>query len=193
MVTRVRSLALAILVLACAPAWAWQFLKGPARSNVTLLGGKSMTGVHGQASVEAIGFEWGRGITKHNDLMFGVMPFSIQQPKSWFGSQFGEGEEQVRAIHWSIVLRHNWGGDATRSRPYAELGSGPMWAQKRVPAATSHFNFNSHGEVGMTFASRRGIAPFAGFRFQHISNGGYAPRNSGLNISTLVFGLRSVR
>jgi hypothetical protein len=51
--------------------------------------------------------------------------------------------------------------------------------------ASAGFVYNVGGRVPV----------FAGYRFLHISNGGYAPRNPGLNVSAAVFGvqLRSAR
>jgi len=59
-----------------------------------------------------------------------------------------------------------------------------------VPASTSRFNFMSQAGAGFVFNAAGRMPVFAGYRFVHISNGGYAPRNPGLNVSTVVVGLQ---
>ncbi|HVS32035.1 MAG TPA: acyloxyacyl hydrolase, partial [Thermoanaerobaculia bacterium] len=73
---------------------------------------------------------------------------------------------------------------------YVELLVGPMWAEKQVPASTSRFNFITQPGFGLTFARRGRVAPTLGYRFSHVSNGGYSPRNPGINVNSIVLGLR---
>jgi hypothetical protein len=65
-----------------------------------------------------------------------------------------------------------------------------MIAEKRVPAATSRFNFITQGGAGVVFNARGRFPLFAGYRVMHISNGGYAPRNPGLNAAAAVLGVQ---
>ena len=65
-----------------------------------------------------------------------------------------------------------------------------MVAEKRVPAATSRFNFASAAGVGFVFNAGGHYPIVAGYRLTHISNGGYAPRNPGLNVSSILIGVR---
>lgn len=161
------------------------------RVAVNAAGGKSVTTWHGQATVEALNVEFARRLSKHYDMAFVVSPMYIRQPRSWFGDQYGDGEEEVRAIGGSILFRRTWRETSDRASFYAEAGTGPMWAERRVPAATSRFNFHSQFGAGVVLfpQSRAGI--IVGYRFGHISNGGYAPRNPGLNVSSLVIGIRT--
>lgn len=182
-----RSIAI-FLVLAFAPAFA--FAQTFDFANIYATGGKSMTNWHGQAALQTINFELGRSISKRTDIAFVFAPTSIDQPISWFGGDFGDGNERVHAISGSILMRRQFRVDSDRAVPYVEISSGPMWANKRVPAATSHFNFISQGGAGVVLMPQSRFPVILGFRFAHISNGGYAPRNPGLNISSLVIGTR---
>ena len=64
--------------------------------------------------------------------------------------------------------------------------SGPIYASKRVPESTSHFNFHSQGGAGVI--TPRGW--MLGVRAGHISNAGYAERNPGINFTEVLFGYR---
>lgn len=191
--TTSRILATLLALSLTAPLLAVDLPAGPSRSGFTIIGGRSMQNWHGQASLEAIKFEYGRGISNRTDLLFAFAPMSIQQPKSWFGNLYHDGNERVAALHASLILRRNFRVDSQSLRPYVEIGSGPMWATRRVPASTSRFNFDSHIGTGAVFGAHNGFAPFAGVAFQHVSNGGYAPRNPGLNFTSVVFGFRMLR
>ena len=151
------------------------------------VGGKSLQNWHGQADVGGFAFELEKPLTKRTEVGFVVAPYYVNQPVSWFG---GEPEESIHAIHGALTLRHHFRMNSRRVHPYVEIGSGPMWAERRVPAATSRFNFISQGTVGFTLMPERPVAWIAGYRFMHISNGGYAPRNPGLNINSIVVGAR---
>ena len=117
-----------------------------------------------------------------------------------FGDQYGDGNESVQALSASLLVRHTW-RPSSRIRPYVEAASGPIVAEKRVPAATSRFNFEdgrrgfvpgllSGRNSSRVFNAAGRVPLFAGYRFLHISNGGYAPRNPGLNVSAAVFGVQ---
>src|SRR5688572_6147624 len=110
---------------------------------------------------------------------------SIEQPRSWFGNAFGEGDEKVQAIGSALLARRNFFTDSARANLFVEISSGPMWSEKRVPASTSHFNFLSSAGVGVVLQPQQRYPVVIGFRFGHISNGGYSDRNPGLNISSL--------
>lgn len=156
------------------------------RVFITAAGGKSITTWHGQATIESLNVELAHALSPRLDLSFVISPTMVRQPRSWFGDQFGDGDENVRAIAGSALLRRTW-----REKYYVEVATGPMWAEKRVPAATSRFNFHSQIGTGVVFNPRGRTSVILGYRFGHISNGGYAPRNPGLNISSVVIGVRT--
>jgi hypothetical protein len=113
-----------------------------------------------------------------------VAPHVFFQPRSWFGYQYGDGNEKVLAISGSLLFRRRFG------QFYVEASTGPMWAEKAVPAATSRFNFITQPGFGVILRPRSRMPVIAGYRFAHISNGGYARRNPGLGISELLLGIR---
>ena len=161
------------------------------RISLTVSSGRSMANWHGRADVDSLNLELTHPLSPRWDLGFVVATSAITQPKSWFGDQYGDGEEDVRALGGSLLVRRTWREKSAAASWYAELASGPMWAERRVPAATSRFNFHSQGGVGVVLRPQSRAGIIVGFRFGHISNGGYAPRNPGLNVSSLVVGIRT--
>lgn len=184
----VRVAALSLLV--ALPVAAAPLFGPPERLNVFLSGGRSIPNWHGQASFEAVNFELTRDWSPHTEVGYVIAPSVIQQPRSWFGNKYGDPDETARALSGSLLIRHHFMRESTRIQPYLELSSGPMWATRRVPAATSHFNFISQAGFGAVLAPTRSMSFVIGYRLAHVSNGGYASRNPGLNIHTLVLGTR---
>lgn len=161
--------------------------------RIYAVGGKTVATWHGQADLRAFAVELEKPLTKRTELGFVVAPTQWDQPKSWFGDQYGDGNESVKALSASLVLRHHVPIGLHSIRPYGEVAIGPMYAERRVPAATSRFNFITQFGAGVTLMPERALSVIAGYRFQHISNGGYAPRNPGLNVHSVTLGVRVVR
>lgn len=114
---------------------------------------------------------------------------AVRQARSWFGYQFGEPDDRVTAVSSFFFARRAWLAESSVARPYAELGIGPMWSNRRVPAATSRLNFESR--IGFGSIIRPGREPiYFGYRFEHISNAGIVSRNPGVNLHSLVLGRR---
>ena len=156
------------------------------RVSVHAAGGKSLKTWHGQATIESLNVELARELRPRTELALVFAPMHITQPRSWFGDQFGDGDEDVRALSAALLLRRTFFNELA----YVEGGTGPMWAERRVPAATSRFNFHTQLGAGVVLRPQSRVSIIAGYRFGHISNGGYAPRNPGLNVSSLVLGTR---
>ena len=176
---------LATLVLALFP------LTATAQTiSVYGMAGQSPETWHGQAELRSINIELTHALSPRTDLAFVLSPTQFDQPRSWFGDDYGDGHEHVRAIAGSLLLRRWFNRDSSRLHVYGEAGTGPMYAEKAVPASTSRFNFISHAGVGVVLMPRSRYPVVAGYRFQHVSNGGYAPRNPGLNFSSLILGVR---
>lgn len=165
-------------LLFAAPLPAQQF-------SVYATGGKSMTSYHGQDDVQSLNLEWSRRPWKHTEAGVAVASEFLWQPTMWFGAH--AAKEKVRGLAASLVVRHSW---QAHPHLYAEVSSGPMWSEKEVPAATSRFNFLSQGGVGVMIGSGQMTPLMLGIRFGHISNGGTAHPNPGLNFTALVVGLR---
>jgi hypothetical protein len=179
------AVAIAVLLSLSASAQTFQ------RISVTATGGKSMTNWHGQASLQTVNVEFAHTLSPRYEVSFVMAPTVIDQPRSWFGNAYGDGNEKVRAISGSLLGRRTWKESSDRASYYVELSSGPMWAEKRVPAGTSRFNFHSQAGAGVIFGPQSRTSVIIGYRFGHISNGGYAPRNPGLNVSSVVVGVRT--
>lgn len=156
------------------------------------MGGKSMTNWHGQADVQAMHIEFAHAFSPRTTVAVVVSPMNVYQPRSWFGDLYGDGSESVPALATAALLRRTFRVDA-RMPWYLESSFGPMWAQKRVPAATSHFNFISTAGVGFVLNARGRNPVTLGYRFMHISNAGIEPRNPGLNVSAIVVGVQLKR
>jgi hypothetical protein len=158
--------------------------------SVSLLDGRSSENWHGQAHVQALNIELTHARTPRTSISVVLSPTLFDQPRSWFGDQYGDGEETVRAISASLLLRRTW-GDSAGARLYAEAGAGPLFSEKPVPASTSRFNVVSQLGVGVVLMPHSRYPVTAGYRFMHLSNGGYSPRNPGLNFSAIVVGVRT--
>jgi hypothetical protein len=174
-----------------------------AASEVTIaLGaGESLRSWHGQASFRSIEF----GLLGKSRFVSHYIPKAevglsiayndIRQPRSWFGYEYGDPDDKVRGENAYFFVRRGW-REAARIRPYVELGTGPMWSNRRVPAATSRLNFNSQLGIGARFFDDSHPV-FLVYRFSHISNlafgdqnPGHAKRNPGWNVNTILLGTR---
>ena len=180
-----RKLAIVLAALLAIPASAQAF------DDVRLyaLGGKSTTTRHGQADLQALNLELGHALSSRTTVGVALAPMNLWQPRSWFGDQVDDGNESVRAMSVSLLLRHRW-RERHSIQPYIEVSTGPMYAEKRVPASTSRFNFVSQGGAGVVFNAGGRFPFFAGYRVMHVSNGGYAPRNPGLNFGAALVGVQ---
>jgi lipid A 3-O-deacylase len=158
--------------------------------SVYVTGAKSTTNWHGQADLEAIHLELARVLSPHFEIGFVGAAMNVWQPRSWFGDAFHDGNETAHAVSGSLLLRRRFRIDDARAETYIEGSSGPMWADRRVPAATSRFNFISQLGAGLVLRPHSSLPIILGYRFMHISNGGYAPRNPGLNMSSILIGAR---
>ncbi len=152
--------------------------------------GQSPETWHGQADLQAINFELAHAISPRTDVAIVLSPTSFDQPRSWFGEQYDDGNERVRALAASLLLRRTFNRDSSRVQFYGEVSTGPMYADRAVPASTSRFNFVTHAGAGVVLLPQSRFPVIAGYRFQHVSNGGYAPRNPGLNFSSVILGVR---
>jgi lipid A 3-O-deacylase PagL len=154
----------------------------PKTVTVSTSAGQSQSSWHGQASFRSIQFEVsGRArIFRTFDTGAAITYSDIRQPRSWFGHRYGDPDDKVRGEALYVFLRRD------RGRAFADLGTGPMWSNRRVPAACSRLNFESKLGFGVTLAERLRL----GYRFSHISNGGLTHRNPGWNVHTIFVGVK---
>jgi hypothetical protein len=129
----------------------------------------------------------------HTDAGVSLTYSDIRQPRSWFGHTYGDPNDSVRGENAFFFLRRRFFQDSMRLQPYIDVGTGPMWSNRRVPAATSRFNMNSELDLGVLFAPQSRHAIEFGYKFSHISNGGDVHRNPGWNLHSLFIGTRIFR
>ena len=157
--------------------------------RVYATGGTSSSGEHGQADYHALHLELGHALSPRTTAALVVSPTNVWQPRSWFGDQYGDGNESVQALAASVLIRRTFRIESP-VQWYLDASTGPMFSEKRVPASTSRFNFVTQGGAGVVFNASGRVPILAGYRFSHVSNGGYSPRNPGLNVSSIVVGVR---
>src|SRR5205085_7046724 len=154
--------------------------------NMQFSGGQNPLNRHGRSVFRTVHFEvTGNSKTlsrwiPNTDTGIAVSYSKVRQARSWFGYTYGDPNDHVRAETAFVFMRHQWRTFAS-AKPYFEIGTGPMWANRRVPAATSRFNFSSQAGFGLTINPDSNRPWMIGYRFSHISNGGTAERNPGLN------------
>jgi Lipid A 3-O-deacylase (PagL) len=184
------SLLLALMPAAIHAGWPHLTMPRIDHFSIQATTGRTQSNWHGQADVTTVAFDLGHSLSPRTELDLVIQPFAFVQPRSWFGYSRGEDQETVRAISGSVLLRHWLYPGSHRARPYLELAAGPMASSRRVPAATSRFNVVSQAGFGVLLRPDQQFPLLLGYRFSHISNGGYAPRNPGLNLHSLLIGFR---
>jgi hypothetical protein len=175
------------LILLPAVAAAGDF--SPREFDIYFSRGQSPMNFHGHSSFRTIHFELaGRSALARRwlkaDAGVSISYSDIRQARSWFGYRYGDPNDSVRAESSFVFVRRHW------QHVYAELGTGPMWSNRRVPAATSRFNMNSQAGFGALLFAQSRTPLHIGYRFSHISNGGLTGRNPGLNVHSIVIGTR---
>lgn len=188
---RFRSLAAFTFSLAAIPLFAADPPREPRALTILAASGRSIQTWHGQATLQSLHMEWSQPYRWKSQLSLDIAPYSIRQPRSWFGDLYNDGDENTYAIAGALILRRTFRPQSAW-RTYVEAGTGPMWSTHRVPAATSHFNFATQTGFGVIFMPRSDYGLFAGYRFWHVSNGGIVSRNPGLNVNGIVIGSRLV-
>jgi len=182
----------ALLLLLSSPVFAADF-------NVYVGDAKSDANRHGQSRFRLISFEL-LGQPKLMKYVTRYLPNAragadinysdVRQPRSWFGYTYGDPDDSVRAEWAHFFIRNYWRTSSNTLQPFADIGTGPMWSNRRIPAATSKFNFSSQLGLGVVLFPNARLPLYAGYRFFHISNGGLTGRNPGLNVNGFFIGTR---
>src|SRR5436305_4608962 len=140
--------------------------------NIYLGNGKSETNRHGQSRFRTISFELtGRPRLLESldrylpDARAGVdIDYSaVRQPRSWFGYTYGDPDDSVRAEWAHVFIRNYWRASSNTLRPSVVIGSGPMWSNRRIPAATSKCSFNSLLALGVVIFPNARIPLSSGY------------------------------
>ena len=170
----------------------------PREFNTYMSGGGSRMNARGHSLFRTMHFELAGDSRLANRWMrrteagMSIAYSEIHQARSWFGYRDGEPDDSVRGMGSFFFLRRHW-REHSGIEPYAELGTGPMWSNRRVPAATSRLNMNSQAGFGAILFARSRMPLHVGYRFSHISNGGITGRNPGLQVHQAVIGVRVKR
>src|ERR1700736_5029976 len=157
----------------------------PREFNTYVSGGGSRMNFHGHSLFRTIHFELAGDSALADRWMrqtgagMSISYSDIHQARSWFGYRDGDPDDWVRGVSSFFFLRRRW-RDGSTIQPYAELGTGPMWSNRRVPAATSRLNMNSQAGFGAILFADSHMPLHVGYRFSHISNGGTDGRNPGI-------------
>lgn len=168
----------------------------PQQLNLFLSNGTSVKDLHGQATLHSIHFElagradWMK--LRDTDVGIALIYSEVRQPHFLFPPQGGGPKDDVRAESAYFFARKRWtrwGG----VEPYVDVGSGPMWSNRRIPAETLRVNFQSQLTAGAIWMPHARFPLFTAYRFSHISNGGFGPRNPGVNVYSVLIGTSAVR
>jgi len=167
----------------------------PREFDIGLSSGESPMNFHGHSVWRSIHFElagdsafvsrWIRQANAGASISYS----DIRQARSWFGYRYGDPNDWVRAVSAYVYVRKLW-RESGSTRPYVEIGTGPMWSNRRVPAATSRFNMDSQLGFGAAILLHSRVPLRVGYRFSHISNGGLTHRNPGLGVHSVVVSAR---
>ncbi len=167
------------IIVAMAPLRAEDF-----SVKISTSGGESAPNRHGRAILQSLNLEVTRPFGRTDGGVI-IGSHRIEQPKRFFAVN-GEPDDRVNGISFSLLVRRQFATDRA-IQPYAELSSGPMWTERRVPAATSRFNFLTQAGAGVVLVH----APFplfVGVRLAHMSNAGVADHNPGWNTLSVTMG-----
>jgi lipid A 3-O-deacylase PagL len=127
----------------------------------------------------------GRGPLAGNfEFLLEISPLMvIHQPQHVFGLA-------ASPLH----MRWNFAPWRTRRlQAFAEVSGGILYTNHPVPVRTTDFNFIDQVGFGVRFATGPKRAWLAGYRLQHVSNGGRVEPNPGANFNFLYVGVTSLR
>ena len=113
------------------------------------------------------------------EMLLSVTPlFIIQQPARTEGLA-------ATPVHfrWNFAPLH-----ANGPRVFAEASGGVLFTGAEVPPRTTRFNFIDQAGFGVRFPGGANRMWLAGYRFQHISNGGRVKPNPGVNFNFVYAG-----
>ena len=131
-----------------------------------------------------LGFVWDPNLTW---WQIGDWHFSLvgEAHVAWWHTDEGDVHDNIGEIGISPVIRFIKGSGAVR--PFIEVGTGVRLLTSPTISEnytlSTAFQFANMAGVGVQFGARQQY--LAGFRFQHVSNGGIKEPNPGINFSQL--------
>ena len=164
---------------------------GSRTTSVLGLGGRNFwRGRHGWAEFATTSIDRGKFISRRMEVGFEFHPWlGIRQAVNDNGDG---GHENSHAIAIEGYGRWYPAPPEWYVRPYVELGVGPFYASRSVPAAGSRFNFLIEAGAGVTIpvSLTDPWAVVVGYRLVHISNAHIYERNPGWNFHGYLLGIR---
>jgi lipid A 3-O-deacylase len=131
-------------------------------------------------------------------VRFGVLPFeTLGKGSPFYGAlEVGLGPLYQRYVEpqrrfWaglSVVARYHF-VSLGRVVPYVELAGSAGGTDLSLPEIRSHFAFLIFGGGGASVFFRDKAAAYAGYRWQHVSNGNTSRPNRGFESNVAVLGL----
>ncbi|SIT36941.1 Lipid A deacylase [Paraburkholderia ribeironis] len=131
-----------------------------------------------------LGVAWDPGLTW---WQIGDWHFSLigEAHAAWWHTNEGDVHNDIGEVGVTPVIRFIKGSGSIR--PFVEVGAGiRLLSSPRISSTFTlgtAFQFANLAGVGLQFGSRQQY--LAGYRFQHISNGGIKEPNPGINFSQL--------
>ena len=162
----------------------------------------ALLGISGLAAADQFGVQLAAGVANHDlkkfDLGFvwdpnltwwqiGDWHFSLigEAHVAWWHTSEGNVHSNIGEIGVTPIIRFIKGSGSIR--PYIEVGAGiRLLSSPTISTSLSlgtAFQFADMAGVGVQFGSHQQYQ--AGYRFQHISNGGIKEPNPGINFSQL--------
>jgi hypothetical protein len=186
--------AIALLLAAAAPAWAFD-AEQTFKKGTFVLSGEGAYGwqfnLEDKKSVTYLEF-YDVGVR------FSLLPFDpVGKDHFWYGAlEVGfeplyQKYTEPKPAFWAglaSVLRYHFLG-LGRVVPYAELGAAAGGTDLEIPEIDSSFAFLLFGGLGASIFVSDKTALYAGYRYQHVSNGGTSRPNRGFEAHVGVAGI----
>ena len=185
--------ALAVFLLAGSPGWAFDarttFARGTLVGSIEGGGGEDSSVEHHRTSTQ-IEF-WNAGVRLSRlpfgaagaGLLFGALEVGLEP----FYQRYGAGLDAFYAGLAAVGRYHFL--SVGRFVPYVEVAGAAGGTDLNVREIDSDFAFLLFGGAGASVFVTDTTALYAGYRLQHVSNGGYQSPNRGFESHTGVIGL----
>lgn len=160
------------------------------RSEWVMIGGVGSSVGGGERADREQAFhaiEWGRVISGAHGpgLLRGRLEMVIEITPVFLAFQSDRAEG---AGFSPLMFRWNL-REHGRIHPFVEVAGGVVATNRNVPEGTTRLNFSSHAGAGARVRVAERWSVLVGYRFQHLSNGGTAARNPGINSNVGYLGL----
>jgi hypothetical protein len=170
------------LALSASPAWGLEDSRPPLERR--WLAGFGIARSYSPAEEDVRFVQATVGVMQNRDLFFPYPPAK----NLWYRYEISGGPTLAPAdnsLGSGNVLAQLYFGEKAFARPFAAAGIGLIYLGFRVRGQDLNFLFNPQAAVGMDL----GDTVFFMLRLHHVSNGGTAPGNTGINSTLLSTGV----